>query len=366
MGNSMKRWTSIAVGSVLVGVTSFALAQPPSVADSDTSSEEVLPSKEELVNRSMIWAPTDGGSMEQFETYLNSASVSELMSLSEASSQAQVEALITPSSLGEDTELVYTGVDPCRLLDTRNAGGALGDAETREFYVYGVADIANQGGNPAGCESPKGEPLAVHLNLTVVPVGGSGNARVYPADVATPNASAVNFKLGTNIANALITKTFNSAGNKDIEIFVSKGAHVIADVLGYFYAVDAASGFGTVRGNYAINFEPEGASEEGIDNISFGITFSAAPTPHLILVGNTPPAECPGTSAQPEAAPGHLCVYESYAFNRVTSSAETCIAKAGGTWICDQTDPWGATVWINSATDTGRTVSVGSWAATPP
>ena len=149
MGNSMKRWTSIAVGAVLVGVTSFALAQPPRVADSDTSSEEVLPSKEELVNRSMIWAPTDGGSVEQFETYLNSASVSELMSLSEASSQAQVEALITPSSLGEDTELVYTGVDPCRLLDTRNAGGALGDAETREFYVYGVADIANQGGNPA-------------------------------------------------------------------------------------------------------------------------------------------------------------------------------------------------------------------------
>jgi hypothetical protein len=45
--------------------------------------------------------------------------------------------------------------------------------------------------------------------------------------------------------------------------------------------------------------------------IDFGATLSAAPTAHYIEAGAVPPAECPGTVSAPDAAPGHLCVYET-------------------------------------------------------
>lgn len=48
-----------------------------------------------------------------------------------------------------------------------------------------------------------------------------------------------------------------------------------------------------------------------IHTIDFGVTLSAAPTAHYIESGAVPPADCPGTAAAPNAAPGHLCVYET-------------------------------------------------------
>ena len=44
--------------------------------------------------------------------------------------------------------LFYTPVTPCRIVDTRNAGGIIGAYSGRDFYVYGsAAEISGQGGN---------------------------------------------------------------------------------------------------------------------------------------------------------------------------------------------------------------------------
>ncbi|HWG07456.1 MAG TPA: hypothetical protein VN672_00455 [Solirubrobacteraceae bacterium] len=46
--------------------------------------------------------------------------------------------------------------------------------------------------------------------------------------------------------------------------------------------------------------------------ISFPIPLAAAPTAHYIVAGTTPPAGCSGSVVAPAAAPGNLCVFETF------------------------------------------------------
>ena len=141
----------------------------------------------------------------------------------------------TPPVLAADSSLVYSPVAPCRIFDTRNTGGPIAAGTSEDFYVYGDATtMFGQGGNPAGCPAPQGEPIAVHLNITVVPFG-DGHIRVYPKGTALPNASTVNYKSGVNVANAVTVKTTFDPADLDLSVYSSNNAHVLADVQGYYY-----------------------------------------------------------------------------------------------------------------------------------
>ena len=130
-------------------------------------------------------------------------------------------------------DLLFTAVQPCRIVDTRLAGGAIPPGGIRGYNVYGA--VASQGGNPAGCPSPSGEPRAVALNVTAVPLG-NGNIVAYPFNSPVPNASLVNYRSDAqNVANSGTVKTcFNCA--KDISVKSRVGTtHVVIDVLGYYF-----------------------------------------------------------------------------------------------------------------------------------
>ena len=137
-------------------------------------------------------------------------------------------------------DLVFTAVRPCRIVDTREPGpvsGVFDPGEIRDFFVFGTTAISDQGGSPAGCSSPGGEPSAVHINVTAVPQSGQGNFAVYPANVAPPNASLVNYKAGVqNIANAATIKAFVQVSSEEISVINRNGfAHLVIDVLGFYY-----------------------------------------------------------------------------------------------------------------------------------
>jgi hypothetical protein len=141
---------------------------------------------------------------------------------------------MTFNSCSAANDLVFTPVTPCRIVDTRLTGGAIAPGGIRSYNVRGA--VASQGGNPAGCPSPGGEPRAVHVNVTAVPLG-NGNIVAYPFGSATPNASMVNYRSDAqNVANSGIVKTcFNCT--KDINIKSNFGStQVVIDVLGYYYA----------------------------------------------------------------------------------------------------------------------------------
>lgn len=67
-----------------------------------------------------------------------------------------------------------------------------------------------------------------------------------------------------------------------------------------------------------------GFGEAGFGNAGFGAAFAAAsfalplatsPTAHFIASGATPPAECPGSVSEPQAAPHNLCVFAEAEIN---------------------------------------------------
>lgn len=93
--------------------------------------------------------------------------------------------------------------------------------------------------------------------------------------------------------------------------------------------------------------------------ISFGVQLAAAPTVHYIKVGDPVPPGCAGTVDSPDAAVGHLCVFEQAASNLTTRGVAN---PATGT--SDQATTFGAYVYgIQAAA--GQFWFRGTWALRP-
>ncbi len=139
---------------------------------------------------------------------------------------------------GGAAKLLYTPVTPCRIVDTRNAGGMIGAWSGRNFHVHGkAATISAQGGNTSGCSAPMGEPRAAHINMVAVNPTGKGNLQAFAKGAGPGSGMTVNYNaIDTNLANAGTVKTRSGAG-KDITVYSGvSSAHTVIDVLGYYYA----------------------------------------------------------------------------------------------------------------------------------
>src|SRR6516164_3979484 len=83
-------------------------------------------------------------------------------------------------SLGDKSDdLVYTPVVPCRILDTRNAGGPLLAGVIRTFFGYGPGGFVVQGGVASDCGVPNGV-AALSLNIAAVQPVDAGFIRLWP------------------------------------------------------------------------------------------------------------------------------------------------------------------------------------------
>ncbi|MFD0583729.1 choice-of-anchor D domain-containing protein [Dactylosporangium darangshiense] len=127
-----------------------------------------------------------------------------------------------------DAEGTYVPVIPSRLLDTREGNGApkapLGGGQTMYLQVTGRGGV------------PSSKVSAVVLNMTVTGPTSAGYLTVYPTGITRPTASNLNFPAGWTGANA-VTVPVGTDGQ--VDIFNAAGnVHVIADVLGYYYAYD--------------------------------------------------------------------------------------------------------------------------------
>jgi ELWxxDGT repeat protein len=115
----------------------------------------------------------------------------------------------------------YT-VEPCRAVDTRDAGkggpAPVAAGTPRTFPIGGVCGV------PATAR-------AVSVNVTVVGPTVPGNVRVYPAGTGLPSSSNLNFLAGQTRANNAIV-LLSALG--DVTVAVATGtAHVIIDANGY-------------------------------------------------------------------------------------------------------------------------------------
>jgi hypothetical protein len=139
--------------------------------------------------------------------------------------------------VGDD--LTFTPVAPCRLVDTRVAGGLLPPRSARAFSATQPSLIAAAGGNPSGCAIPTG-PSSLALTLTVVTPAQHGNLVAYIDGGSVPLASALNFLAGQIIANTTVVPSTSTLGfNFDIFNNSDGATDVVVDIVGYFYAPQA-------------------------------------------------------------------------------------------------------------------------------
>ena len=160
---------------------------------------------------------------------------------------------IVAASLGAATnDLVYTPITPCRILDTRVAGGAIAGNFSRDFnaVVGSGGNFSSQGGSATDCGGVAAGQAAAVINVTAVTPTGAGFATVYPFGSTRPLASSVNYTAGAIVNNTVVTKLPNPLTTKDFSIYTFATSDFVADIVGYYAppqatALDCATVSGT-------------------------------------------------------------------------------------------------------------------------
>lgn len=154
-----------------------------------------------------------------------------------------------------DADLVYTPLLPCRILDTRLAGGAVAAGGTRQIQVRGAASFTAQGGAASDCGIGSVAGLAaIVVNVTVVTPANQGFLTVHPTNTPRPLAASVVYAPGALVSNEVVATLDNAQGANTLEVYSNASAHVVMDVTGYFAAPEATglSCVGTQSGAIAV------------------------------------------------------------------------------------------------------------------
>ena len=143
------------------------------------------------------------------------------------------------------SDLVYTPITPCRIIDTRNPGAhtgvLIGGATARSFVGWNTS-YTIQGGDNSDCGLPYStNNAAIVVNFAVVYPGTAGYITAYPADKAQPFAATVNFVAGDVKGNNTVLKLNQTTDQADFKVYSSSTTHLVADVVGY-YATPVALG----------------------------------------------------------------------------------------------------------------------------
>ncbi|WP_125568292.1 hypothetical protein [Nocardioides baekrokdamisoli] len=141
-----------------------------------------------------------------------------------AATAVSADALSTPRT----TPKGWVGINPCRVADTRTAGGVFSGIK-----MFSMSDGTGQGG-ASGCGVPTGAS-AVTVNVTVTGTTGGGYVAAYPGGTPWPGNSTVNFSgAGVTVANGA---TVLMGSGAKVAIKASTATNVLIDVTGYY--VDA-------------------------------------------------------------------------------------------------------------------------------
>jgi trimeric autotransporter adhesin len=121
-------------------------------------------------------------------------------------------------------------INPARMIDTRSGSPTFDNVASGAGLRPGGSitqiPIAGRAGVPASATT------AV-LNVTVTGTADAGFITVFPCGSTQPDASSINYGTDATIANTVVSKL--GTGGK-VCVFTQAGAHLIADLVGYFPA----------------------------------------------------------------------------------------------------------------------------------
>jgi hypothetical protein len=136
----------------------------------------------------------------------------------------------------QSSEMVYFTVPPCRIVDTRLAGGPIAAGTIRDFHVKGTSGFSGQGGNSSGCGIPTTAEAAM-VNIVAVNPAGAGDLRAWAFSQPVPASSVLNYAVisGLNIANGIALPVCVGSCSFDLKIQADVSAtDVLVDIVGYF------------------------------------------------------------------------------------------------------------------------------------
>lgn len=138
------------------------------------------------------------------------------------------------------TDLVYVPVTPCRIIDTRVAGGVIAANTTRDFDVTSVTNYSSQGGDASNCNGvgSAGSFAAAVINFTVVTPSTGGYITAFPFQGTQPLASTLNYGSGDIRGNLAIVKLDQGPAASELSVYSFAQTHLVADIVGYFTAPD--------------------------------------------------------------------------------------------------------------------------------
>lgn len=152
-----------------------------------------------------------------------------------AGASAQKSRIVARALGDTNQDLVYTPIQPCRIVDTRNtAAGAIVADGVRSFSAAGVASYAGQGGSATNCGMNTEAPSAVALNVTAVTPAGAGYATVFPYASTRPDTASLNYAGGDIVNSAIISKIPTPAASFDFTVYTYAQSHYVVDIVGYF------------------------------------------------------------------------------------------------------------------------------------
>jgi hypothetical protein len=131
--------------------------------------------------------------------------------------------------------LQFYPLTPCRVLDTRNPGGAFGGP----FIAGGTSRSFPIPSSSCGAPS---SAAAYSLNVTAVPQGDLGFITAWPTGQTQPGVSTLNSYNGTVLANAAIVPA-GTAGAASF--YASNNTDLVVDINGYFAAPGSGLNFYT-------------------------------------------------------------------------------------------------------------------------
>lgn len=132
------------------------------------------------------------------------------------------------------TNLTFTAVKPCRLVDTRNTqANPLPAGSTTGFVLFGADSYVYSGGADENCGLPI-DASAMALNVTVVFPDRAGYATLYPNGSDRPLASSINYAAGSIVNNTVVTAVPNPFMEWDADLYTYAAAHFVIDVVGYY------------------------------------------------------------------------------------------------------------------------------------
>jgi hypothetical protein len=171
-----------------------------------------------------------------------------------ASSSSVAAGKAGPQSIGSSTiDQTFTPITPCRVVDTRNVGGAIGPFATRNFFFYTTDPSTNwftiQGGvnGAAGTVCPGTVitgfvPSSAVATVTVTLQGGNGNLIVWQGTAPVASASTISYAASGDTSTLATIPGGGRSGNgpggpvQDFGVFVNAftSTNVVVDIVGYY------------------------------------------------------------------------------------------------------------------------------------